>query len=159
MTTHHRPVLGLRQLIGSGDRIALFVLPFLLVGLALNLLFPAAFDVGGPPRWLQVLSWTLLAVGVVVWAWSVALLLTRARAGELITSGPYAVVRHPLYTAVGLLVLPWLGFLLDTWLGVLVGVALYAGARRFAPAEEAELAQRFGADWDEYSRRVVIPWL
>ncbi len=42
---------------------------------------------------------------------------------------------------------------------VLVGVALYVGSRLFAPAEEADLAARFGRDWDAYRRRVKVPWL
>lgn len=54
---------------------------------------------------------------------------------------------------------PWAGFLLDTWLGVAVGAALYIGSRRFAPDEEAHLAQAFGARWHEYCARVKLPWL
>lgn len=104
-------------------------------------------------------SAVVLAVGVVVWAWSVLLILTRVRAGELVTTGPYSLVKHPLYTSVALLVLPWLGFLLGTWLGALIGIALYAGSRLFAPAEEADLAGRFGLEWAAYCRRVKIPWL
>ena len=157
--TRHRAVLGVRALIGSGDRIALVVLPVLVVGVVLDVLFPAVFGVGGPPRWLQVASAVVLTAGVLAWGWSVVLLLTRARAGDLITTGPYRLVAHPLYTSVALLVLPWVGFLLDTWLGALVGAAMYLAARLFAPAEERELAGRFGAQWDAYSRRVRIPWL
>ena len=156
---HRRPKQRLGALVGSGDRIAAFVLPFALVGVALTIAFPKAFDVGGPPPWLQALSGAVLAVGVVVWAWSVLLILTKARAGELVTTGPYALVKHPLYTAVALLVLPWLGFILDTWVGAVVGIALYAGSRLFAPAEEAELAAEFGAEWDAYCGRVKVRWV
>jgi protein-S-isoprenylcysteine O-methyltransferase Ste14 len=78
---------------------------------------------------------------------------------ELVTTGPYSLVRHPLYTSVALLVLRWLGFLFGTWLGALIGVALYMGSRLFAPAEEAELAGQFGPQWDAYCRRVRVPWL
>jgi protein-S-isoprenylcysteine O-methyltransferase Ste14 len=154
-----RPRLRLGALIGSGDRIAAFILPFVLVGVALNIAFPAAFSVGGPPPWLQAVSAFVLAAGVAVWAWSVLLILTKVRAGELVTTGPYSLVKHPLYTSVALLVLPWLGFLLGTWLGALIGVALYVASRLFAPAEEAELADRFGPEWDAYCRRVKVPWL
>jgi protein-S-isoprenylcysteine O-methyltransferase Ste14 len=77
----------------------------------------------------------------------------------LITTGPYAVVKHPLYTSVGLLVLPSLGLLLGTWLGALIGVAVYVGSRLFAPAEEAQLRQQFGAAWEAYTRSVKAPWL
>lgn len=154
-----RPGLRLGVLIGSGDRIAAFALPFALVGVALNIAFPEAFSVAGPPPWLQAVSAFVLAAGVVVWAWSVLLILTKVRAGELVTTGPYWLVKRPLYTSVALLVLPWLGFLLGTWLGALIGVALYVASRMFAPAEEADLAARFGRDWDAYCRRVKVPWL
>ena len=40
---------GLGALVGSGDRIGAFVLPFVLVGVALNIAFPETFSVGGPP--------------------------------------------------------------------------------------------------------------
>jgi protein-S-isoprenylcysteine O-methyltransferase Ste14 len=156
---HVRRRLGLRALIGSGDRIGAVVLPFLVGGILLNLAFPQAFRVGGPPVWLAVVSAVLLALGVAVWAWSVLLILTKVRAGELVTSGPYAVVKHPLYTSVALLVLPWLGFLFDSWLGAALGVALYAASRRLAADEEAELADEFGAAWDSYRDNVMIPWL
>jgi protein-S-isoprenylcysteine O-methyltransferase Ste14 len=154
-----RPRLRLSALIGSGDRIGAFVLPFAVIGAALNIAFPEAFGVGGPPPWLQVVSAFVLAAGVVAWAWSVVLILTKVRAGELVTTGPYSLVKHPLYTSVALLVLPWLGFLLDTWLGAAIGIALYLASRLFAPAEESDLAGRFGPEWNSYCRRVKVPWL
>jgi protein-S-isoprenylcysteine O-methyltransferase Ste14 len=106
-----------------------------------------------------MVSIAVLAVGLVVWAWSVYLIVTRARRGELITTGPFALVRHPLYTGVSLLVLPWLGFLLDTWLGAAIGIVLYVAARRYSPDEDAELAARFGAAWEDYAASVKLPWL
>ena len=154
-----RPRLRLGALIGSGDRIAAFVLPFVLAGAALNIVSPEVFSVGGPPLWLRAVSALVLGVGAVIWAWSVLLILTKVRAGQLVRTGPYSLVKHPLYTSVALLVLPWLGFLLDTWLGALIGIALYVASRLFAPAEEAELVDRFGPEWDAYCRRVKVPWL
>mgnify|MGYP001143691888 FL=1 len=88
-----------------------------------------------------------------------ALILIKVPRGELITGGPYALVKHPLYTGVALLVLPWLGFLLDTWLGAAVGLVLYLASRRFACAEEEALAKTFGPAWDDYRKRVKLPWL
>jgi protein-S-isoprenylcysteine O-methyltransferase Ste14 len=157
--TGRRPGLRLGALIGSGDRIGAFALPFVLIGVVLNIAFPETFSVAGPPPWLQAVSAFVLAAGVVVWAWSVLLILTKVRAGELVTTGPYSLVKHPLYTSVALLVLPWLGFLLGTWLGAVIGVALYVASRLFAPAEEADLADWFGPEWDAYCRHVKIPWL
>lgn len=151
--------MNVRALVGSGDRIGLVTLPFLVVGVVLNIAFPSLFAIGGPPRWLGVLSVLVLLVGVVNWAWCVYLLLIKVPRRELITNGPYAVVKHPLYTGAALLVLPWLGFLLNTWLGAAIGIVLYVASRIFAPAEEVELAQTFGGVWDAYTAKVKLPWL
>jgi protein-S-isoprenylcysteine O-methyltransferase Ste14 len=150
---------SLRSLIGSGDRIALFTLPFVLVALALWAFDPSRVAVDGSSPAVRAIALVALAVGVVGWAWSAVLILTLVPKGELITTGPFAVVKHPLYTSVGLLVLPAAGILLGTWLGVVIGVALYVGARLFAPAEERELRTTFGARWEAYEQRVVLPWL
>ncbi len=151
--------MKLKELVGSGDRIGLLVLPFLIIGLVLNIMFPSFFTVGGPPVILKVISIIMLIPGITIWIWSVFLILTKVPQKKLITNGPYSLVKHPLYTGVALLVLPWIGFLFNTWLGVVIGIVLYTGSRLFAPAEEELLSKAFGATWDEYSRQVKIPWL
>ena len=151
--------LEIKALVGSGDKIGLLLLPFIAVGAIANVLRPALFGVGGPPAALQVVSAVLLIPGIVVWLWSVALILTKVPHGELITTGPFALAKHPLYTGVGLLVLPWVGFLLNTWLGAALGLVIYAGSRMYAPLEEQMLAQAFGTRWDDYCQEVKMPWL
>ena len=151
--------LELRRLVGAGDKIGLLALPFLVVGVVLNVAYPSVFDVGGPTAVLRLVSIALLVPGVIIWGWSVPLILTKVPRGELITKGPYALVKHPLYTGVALLGLPWAGFLLDTWLGAVLGVVVYLGSRVFSSNEEAELVQTFGPAWDDYRRSVKIPWL
>jgi protein-S-isoprenylcysteine O-methyltransferase Ste14 len=151
--------MKLKVLVGSGRKIGLFVLPFLIVGLTLNLMFPAFFSVGGPSMVLTVISLIMLIPGVTIWIWSVVLIVTKIPRKELITGGPYALMKHPLYTGVALLVLPWVGFLCNSWLGVVIGIVVYIGSRIFAREEEVILAKIFGAAWDEYCGKVKMPWL
>jgi protein-S-isoprenylcysteine O-methyltransferase Ste14 len=151
--------MRLTVLVGSGHRIMLLALPFSVIGLVLNILFPSWFSVGGPPLVLKVISIVVLIPGVTIWIWSVVLILTRVSKNELTTYGPYSLVKHPLYTGVAFLVLPWIGFLLNTCLAVAIGIILYVGSRLFAPEEERTLSETFGAAWDEYCRKVKIPWL
>jgi protein-S-isoprenylcysteine O-methyltransferase Ste14 len=127
--------------------------------LVLNILAPSVFDVGGPSAVLKAVSIIMLIPGVTIWAWSVILVLTKVPKKELITNGPYALVKHPIYTGVSLLVLPWAGFLFNTWLGTVIGAVLYIGSRIYAPEEEENLSKTFGAAWDEYRKKVKIPWL
>src|SRR4051794_13718018 len=103
-----RSAKGTRECESAGGQRAqdrAFTLPFLIVGLILNIAFPSAFGVGGRSTALLVVSLAVLGVGLATWASSVFLILTRVPRGELITTGPYAMVKHPLYTGVALLVL------------------------------------------------------
>lgn len=151
--------MKLMVLVGNGRKIGLLVLPFLVIGLICNILFPSVFSVGGPPTVLFWVSVILLVPGIVIWIWSVFLILTKIPKKQLITNGPYAIMKHPLYTGVALLVLPWLGFLINTWLGALIGIVIYIGSRLYSPEEEQMLSKIFGSDWDDYCNKVFIPWL
>ena len=151
--------MKLKELIGSGEKIGLLTLPFLIIGLILNIMIPSLFNVGGPSIVLKVISFIILIPGVTIWVWSIVLILTKVPKKELITNGPYSLIKHPLYTAVGLFVLPWVGFLFNTWLGALIGLIIYLSSRIFSPKEEGELSKTFGVAWDEYRNRVKIPWL
>ena len=79
--------------------------------------------------------------------------------GDKIIGYTLPVLIVAVVLAVSLLVLPSIGFLLDTWTLAVVGIVMYLVARRFAPEEEAGLAETFGPRWDEYRADVMIPWL
>ena len=73
---------------------------------------------------------------------------------QLITSGPYAIVRHPMYAG---LILAALGSLLiyATW--TTVYFALFAPMTMVrARREEQALSAEFGEQWQEYCRRVPM---
>jgi protein-S-isoprenylcysteine O-methyltransferase Ste14 len=114
--------------------------------------------------WLGA-SVLLFGLGITVWTrrelgrnWSG--IVTLKQDHELITGGPYAYVRHPIYT--GLL----LGFLGSAvaraqW-GGLLGVALAAVSFwRKLTYEERFMRQQFGTAYDDYSKRVaaLLPFL
>jgi protein-S-isoprenylcysteine O-methyltransferase Ste14 len=151
--------MKLKILIGSGRKIGIFTLPFLITGMAANILFPPAFSVGGPPTALFVTSMIILIIGIFVWIWTVYLILAKIPKKELIIKGPYSIVKHPLYTGVAFLVIPWIGFLCNTWLGVFLGIVIYIGSRIYSPEEEKILLEIFGERWAKYCRSVTIKWL
>lgn len=151
--------MKLKILVGSGRKIGLFSLPFLITGLILNLLFPSFFSVGGPSPVLTCVSVIILIPGIIVWIWTIFLILTKISRKELITSGPYSIVKHPLYTGVALFVIPWIGILCNTWLGIFIGVIVYLGSRKYSPEEERILSKIFGENRENYCRTVAIKWL
>lgn len=151
--------MKLKILVGSGRKIGLFTLPFLVIGIILNVLYPAFFSVNGPSHNLFLASVLVLIPGIIIWIWTIVLILTKIPRKELITTGPYALMKHPLYTGVALLVLPWVGFLCNTWLGIFLGIVVYIGSRIYSPEEERILSKIFGPAWEDYCKKVVLKWL
>ena len=72
---------------------------------------------------------------------------------ELIMTGPYALVRHPIYTG---LLLAFAGTALarGEWRGVLALVIAWAALWRKLRVEERWMEERFAGRYEDYSRRV-----
>ena len=109
----------------------------------------------------------LVAAGLVftVWArihlggnWSGIVTLKHDHA--LVTSGPYAIVRHPIYSG---LLLAFVGSAIANgeWRGVLALVVVAAALWRKLRLEERWMAERFGAAYEGYRRRVaaLVPFV
>jgi protein-S-isoprenylcysteine O-methyltransferase Ste14 len=72
---------------------------------------------------------------------------------QLVTHGPFHWVRHPLYV-VATLVLMSLGFLAANWFMLAMTCFILMGITFFViPREEAELAQKFGVEYEQYKQR------
>ena len=100
---------------------------------------------------------------------------------QLVTSGPYGIVRHPAYTGILFLYIGiilhftspgiWLreSAVLDTLPGRMIafGVAIMlsgvvASLRRRIPLEDEVLKNLFKTEWENWARRVpycLIPWV
>jgi protein-S-isoprenylcysteine O-methyltransferase Ste14 len=150
--------MKLKVLVGAGDRVMGLTLPFIIVGVIANILWPSWFRLGLGTTGL-IVGIVLLAIGVPLWLTSVAQILIFVPRGKLITKGPFALMLHPLYTSVALLVFPGCGFVVDTWLGIALGVILYISSRIFSPREEKILSGIFPKEYPEYRSKVLLPWL
>jgi protein-S-isoprenylcysteine O-methyltransferase Ste14 len=116
-------------------------------------------------------SWILGCTAVLLFALAVAIGLRRkrhlttrilagipelqadGRGGDLLTEGPYAVIRHPRYVEVALAVLAYALF--ANYVGTyVVAVATPLALHAIVLLEERELLERFGDAYVEYSARV-----
>jgi protein-S-isoprenylcysteine O-methyltransferase Ste14 len=143
-----------------------------------NLMWLSLFLLFAPLPWLdlRVLPpgsvWALIGIALHVGSFSLAIAARRTLGRywsgeithkvdhELIRSGPYRVVRHPIYTAI-------LGMAIGTALvsgdlHAFLGAAVMTGAyARKIRLEERNLDQVFGPRYEEYRRttRALIPWV
>jgi len=72
---------------------------------------------------------------------------------ELVRSGPYAWVRHPIYTGL-LLMLAGTALALGEWRGVLALLIAFAALWRKLKLEERWMRETFGTAYDDYRRSV-----
>ena len=124
-------------------------------------------------RWLPRTPWafgigaaiTIAGLGFSVWArrhlgrnWSAVITLKQGH--ELVTSGPYGLVRHPIYTG---LLFGFLGSAIarGRWSGLLATALFFLSALRKYRLEERWMRERFGADYDAYRARVkaIVPFV
>lgn len=121
--------LKIKVLVGPGDRVMGLWLPFAVVGIAANILWPAIVSMGFGTAG-RVVGVVLIVTGVPLWL-----------------------------TSVALLVIPGAGLLVDSWLGFAFDAILYVSSRIFSPREKSMLASIFGSEYDAYRNKVVLPWL
>jgi isoprenylcysteine carboxyl methyltransferase (ICMT) family protein YpbQ len=94
----------------------------------------------------------LLAVRELGKQWSLTARVLESH--ELVQTGPFAQVRHPIYSALlGLLLATGLA-LSTAWLTGLAALVYLAGTWWRATREEALLRAHFGAAYEDYARRV-----
>jgi protein-S-isoprenylcysteine O-methyltransferase Ste14 len=145
----------LRLLTGSGNKIGPFVLPFIILGFILYFIFPSFFIIP-KSNLLKIFGLILLYLGIIVCLWSQILIFIKVPKKQLITEGPYRLVKHPLYTGASLLVLPGLGFLLNNWLGLIFGLILYIATRIYRPEEEKRMKKEFGGKYEKYTKSIFF---
>ena len=119
----------------------------------------------------EALAWVGLALSVLGVAFSLWAIVTLGRHydlvlevhedHDLIRGGPYALVRHPVYTG---LALHFAGVCLATGNALLIAGTLLLSFPAFylrASAEETLLRERFGPEYEKYAREVpmLVPLL
>ena len=143
-------------------------LPFLVV-ILLNIIFPAAMDWAHfySPLYLKIIGLVLavLCLPLLFWVFhsigkNISETVLTKDSHELVTHGPYAWVRHPLYGGASILIFS-ISLIFGDW--VILGysiVGLLAFRLLVIPAEEKQLLDAFGEEYVYYQARTgaLLPW-
>jgi protein-S-isoprenylcysteine O-methyltransferase Ste14 len=97
-------------------------------------------------------GFVLISVRTLGKQWTVAARLVQGH--NLVTQGPYQVVRNPIYTGMlGMLVST--GIVLSRWPAALIAIAIFLAATMWRiHVEERLLRSQFGAEFEQYCKRV-----
>ena len=121
------------------------------------LLIPAEPDAAGGPLWITGALVVAIGEGIRLWAVHHIGAISRTRSdrlGPLVSSGPFALIRNPLY--VGNILL-WAGFTITAQLVWFAPVAIVLLALEYHAIvcwEEGLLAARIGQPYEQYVARV-----
>jgi len=124
-----------------------------------------------PFAWYQLIAWILLIASLIPLGFGLYSLRTRgkqakSRAGdnslytfekttELVTTGIYKYIRHPLYSS--LLFLAWgIFFKFPSLIGIVLAAVTTAFLVATARTDEKECTQYFGAQYIEYMKRTKM---
>jgi len=99
----------------------------------------------------------ILCVGLVYWLFSsigsgITPVSATRKNHQLVTSGIYRWVRHPLYT-VGTLLFISFGLMADNWFILLLAALVFIIMAIRTPKEEANLIEKFGDEYRQYINR------
>ena len=136
---------------GVGPRIALTTLAFVVLAGAAAYRWPDLCDIRFVPyEVIAPVAVTLLVIGVSMLALAARSATRAYNRNQLATSGIFAVVRHPIYSAWIVLILPGLALFSRSWPVLLTPVAAFTVFKLYIHREDECLQQRFGQAYLDY---------
>lgn len=144
---------------GVGPKTFVPSLIFAVVAWAATSAWPGAFRLRALPDLAETVGAVLTAAGLLLWITGVITVMRAYNRDQLVTTGVFALVRHPVYAAWITMVFPGLALLLRSWPMLLTPLVAYAIFKSLIHREDEYLEQRFGQPYRDYRRRVneVIP--
>jgi protein-S-isoprenylcysteine O-methyltransferase Ste14 len=102
-----------------------------------------------------ILAYMLIVIGAVFLLWVFSIFIIKAKTlitKELIASGPYKIVRHPMYTAI-YIILVGVGLLLSSYTWFIILVFFIPFWYLVARAEEWQMTSLYGEKYLAYKKK------
>ena len=139
--------------LGIGPKIGIVAIPYLIVTILLNIYYKDLFYVGKILDFpLFVFGIILLIIGVIFYIITVRLLLKGLKTTTLMTTGTYYLCQNPLYTAIILMIIPGLSFVLHSWLILTTSIVAFVLFKTQIKSEYKELETFFGGSYEAYRK-------
>ena len=141
--------------VGIGIKLlSAMVATFLLTGI-LTFLLPGIFRIDFiSESTLQLTAITLIAIGLVLKLSSSRVPSTAFKHKELITTGVFSYIRHPMYSSWILFIAPGIALLFRSWLMLAASLIGYLSFRHLIKEEDEYLTRMFGQTYLDYRSRV-----
>lgn len=146
---------------GIGPKLAALTFAYSLIPMFLTYRYPDCFILSFIPASIfKALGMILLTLGIPLWALSAAAIRKGFKEGVLCTRGVYSIVRHPLYSAIIVFIVPGILMFFRSWALFTIPLVAYSIFKRLIRREEEYLSEQFGEAYVKYKSRVnsVLPF-
>lgn len=146
MKTNKEMTLG-----GIGPRMVLLCLPYIALSVGILIAHPDFLDIS----WLQstivrYIGFGWLAAGIILWISSVITFVSAFQQKKLVTSGPFAICRNPVYASFIVFIIPALGVIFHSGLILSIALVMYLAFKICIHGEMIVLRRTFGEDYENY---------
>lgn len=146
---------------GCGPRLALLSLPYVILSLVIMYKYPEFLDLKFLDlRFVKVLGIIWLVMGITFWVYSAIFFLKYFKPGKLITRGPFALCRNPIYSSIIIFIIPSLALIFHSGLTFTISLVLYIGFVISIHGEVNVLRRIFGEEYEKYEKSVneILPF-
>ncbi|MFW9826674.1 MAG: methyltransferase family protein [Candidatus Thorarchaeota archaeon] len=149
-------VFGIKRvpLLGIGPKILLSICPFFVLFGILNIIYYPLFQIPISYYLLVVIGSILITIGILVFVYSERILSSAHNSSILVTTKTYAYLRHPMYASWGLLILPGIFCIVNSWILFFILFFYYLSFRIFLKKEERFLIKKYGKIYEHYKKKV-----
>jgi protein-S-isoprenylcysteine O-methyltransferase Ste14 len=140
---------------GIGPKLALLSLPYIILSLIILKRYPDFLDLKiFATHNVKILGFALLILGSIFWISSAICFLKNFKSGKLITKGPFALCRNPIYSSLIIFVIPSLSLIFHSGLILSISLVLYIGFKISIHGEVNLLRRTFGEKYELYEKSV-----
>jgi protein-S-isoprenylcysteine O-methyltransferase Ste14 len=142
-------------LFGCGPKLALLCLPYILLSLTVMFRYPEFLNLGFLEYpVIKYLGFIWSGLGVTFWIYSAVFFLKYFKPGKLITEGPFALCRNPIYSSIIVFIIPALALIFHSGLIFSIALVLYLGFKISIHGETIVLRRIFGEEYEIYEKSV-----
>jgi protein-S-isoprenylcysteine O-methyltransferase Ste14 len=142
-------------LFGCGPKLAILCLPYIILSLTVMFRYPEFLNMGFLDLAIvKYLGLIWLVMGIIFWIYSAVHFIRYFKPGILITDGPFALSRNPIYSSIIVFIIPSLGLIFHSGIILSIALVLYLGFKLTIHGETIVLRRIFGEEYDRYEKSV-----
>ena len=144
---------------GAAPQIGLLTLVYLLVSFLISSLMKPVFQIIPGNTFLTIVGIIWVIPGIIIVVATARMLVKSFDNNKLMRDGLYRIFRNPMYAGYFLFVIPGVCLLFNSWLVLTTIPVNYILLQIFIQKEYHYLRQRFGKEYEEYLKTVLIKFL